>query len=254
METTINSQLHITMTESMENNEKELVLILVAKFPKLNKSKTRLQPKFSPEFSVNFSKCCILDLCSKFSTVATKSRIRKVILFAPSVDEEKYKTWLHEEKIFDWELFGSDSTGSLGDLLQSAVNFVTKDGRSKVVGFIGMDQPHINAVQIAQSFEECSKDSEKAVLFPVEDGGYSFICCKIRSGVSIFKNVVWSTSETCYSQKRVLERNEYKVVEGKVGFDVDVQEDIEKLHELLKTKERNCSRVKKFLAESLTLD
>mmetsp|Transcript_12697 Transcript_12697/g.15761 ORF Transcript_12697/g.15761 Transcript_12697/m.15761 type:complete len:280 (+) Transcript_12697:229-1068(+) len=193
------------------NSANFCTIILVAKFPRIGKCKTRLAKQTDNDFAQKFAKACIGDLVDKFGNdfVSGNYKVKRVILFAPGTDKDDYRKWLEEEcpeTSSNWDLLPMKeptekdaAIGALGAALGGSIidissrNSLQNNTNFGPVSFIGMDTPHLPTKVVAESFaiaSTCSIEKNKvlnevlgdpftegavqetAYICPAYDGGY----------------------------------------------------------------------------------
>lgn len=230
-------------------------LILVAKYPAPHRSKTRLAAAIGGEHAGAFARAALLDLLQRFARPFPLGaggegagggeeergdgglEVRRVVLFAPREREEDFRSLIGEigpDAAARWTLEameGSSLTGhspgegsELGDFLRRAVERHREEGG---VVFIGSDCLSLPSEAVALAL---TRPPEEAFIVPATDGGYVMLGLPPQAALSVFDNVVWSSTETCASQEVALRAANLSVRRwGEAESDVDEAADLAQL-------------------------
>ena len=154
-----------------------------------------------------------------------------ILYYAPGTDEGR----MHMLAIVDGlgiagdielvPMLGGDLNGrDLGDQLTNALH----EARGRTSGsimFLGMDSPNLPMEELEEAFQHPTH----ATLCPSHDGGYGMLCVPHNSTEAIFNNVLWSHPLTALSQLKALTDCQVPVRLGRIMYDVDEPEDVQKL-------------------------
>ncbi len=134
------------------------------------------------------------------------------ILFAPVDAETEMRAWLGD----DWA-FAPQSSGDLGDRLQSAFAQAFANGAPSVIA-IGGDCPELQAEDFLRAEEVMQR--KDVVIGPARDGGYVLIGLRAPAP-QLFTAIPWSTSD-------VLRMTIARVEDSGLSYDLlDVKEDVD---------------------------
>ena len=206
-------------------------LILFAKTPIPNFSKTRLINPFTAEQSAEFYSASLMDV---YDTMQDSSEFDLWFGIAPeNFDKKLFPLKLESENYFFQE--GED----LGKRMLNAFQILFDKGYKKVV-IIGSDFPHISDKTIEIAFNNLTNCD--CVIGPAIDGGYYLIGLnKIKE--SIFKNIDWSTEKVYQQTLEKARQNNIKIKNLEKQYDVDSVTEIRKLYVDLQEMD---SSLKKF--------
>lgn len=252
---------------SASPTKKQATLVIVSKFPRIGKCKTRLASDFKDEaLALRFAKASLVDTIEKFSSVEVEGRtnaeIRRVILVAPGSDIPDFKSWLDlalgEEISHLWTFMEmttkKDKHGPLVDLGHSLASAASAIGG--IITFIGMDSPELTIIEYARSVNAMfasESDRKTAYISPAFDGGYTLLTLPSLSNPFLaFSGVAWSTSTACLSQALALTNAGLGVEIGSTFYDIDTLKELKELQTRLKeagiSNEETCPRVARYLS------
>jgi hypothetical protein len=209
-------------------------LAMVAKFPILGASKTRLASAVGAEAALDFSRASLLDLLERFAQLDDeKGQLERVLLYAPPDAEESFKQLLEQEGLSEkWRLMpileGDNlRTADLTAKLRDAVHRLTAQGLGATL-FIGSDCPELPAAEVSYALRAVR--SGRAYIAPAQDGGYVLLGVPhCPAAVAVFDGVEWSCARTCVSQIRRLMQEGFPLEVGATYADVDEEEDFKAL-------------------------
>ena len=197
---------------------KKNALILFAKTPIPNFSKTRLINPFTAEQAAGFYSASLIDV---YNTMQDSTEFDLHLAIAPEkFDEKLFPLALKSGKYF----FQED--GDLGMRMRKAFQLMFGNSYEKVI-IIGSDFPHISDNTIKTAFNNLNNND--CVLGPAIDGGYYLIGLN-EINESIFEDIDWST-EKVYQQTLVkAEQNNIKIKNLEKQYDVDSVTEIKILY------------------------
>eukprot|EP00471_Norrisiella_sphaerica_P006141 CAMPEP_0184489948 /NCGR_PEP_ID=MMETSP0113_2-20130426/16725_1 /TAXON_ID=91329 /ORGANISM="Norrisiella sphaerica, Strain BC52" /LENGTH=342 /DNA_ID=CAMNT_0026873625 /DNA_START=1 /DNA_END=1029 /DNA_ORIENTATION=- len=238
-------------------------LVMVAKYPMPNKSKTRLGKVIGYKESASFAMAMLEDLLHRYGTL---DGVHRILLYAPLEARGKFEKLLESHMLQDaWELLpmtGGDNdptSTDLGDRLKAALRRVRKLSKnsygstltpatdttsiagklkpstSGTVGFVGSDCVDLSIFDIRNLLQTVSAGrGYDAMILPALDGGYVGLALSEDVPASVFDGVVWSDSTTCVSQLQALTRSGVKsVMIGDSFPDIDEIDDLRRLYKRL---------------------
>ena len=198
----------------MNNN----ALILFAKTPIANFSKTRLINPFTAEQAAEFYSASLKDV---YNTMQDSIEFDLWIAIAPeNFDEILFPLNLKPEKYFFQE--GAD----LGERMSNAFKTLF-DKSYKKISIIGSDFPQISVEAIKQTFNFL--DTVECVLGPTLDGGYYLIGLN-QHKESIFKDIEWSTEKVFQQTLQKAKLNNISVECLREQYDVDTVKEVKQLY------------------------
>ena len=204
-------------------------LILFAKTPIPNFSKTRLINPFTAEQAAEFYSASLKDI---FNTMHRSSNFDLWIAIAPE-NFDKNLFPLNTDSINNFFQTGDD----LGIRMLNAFDELFKKGYKKIA-IIGSDFPHIPVDAIKQTFNDL--DSYELVIGPAIDGGYYLIGSK-KLYESIFKDINWSTEKVYQQTIDKAKQNNISVKNLQEEYDVDTVNEVIQLY--LDLKEMDSSLI-----------
>jgi glycosyltransferase A (GT-A) superfamily protein (DUF2064 family) len=144
---------------------------------------------------------------------------------------------INKLKLDNWKLWpmqhGSLDDPNLGSKLTDALNRARALANSSPVVFLGMDSPELPLDELHAALNL----PETALLCPAADGGYGMLSVPESAPISIFKGVQWSNPLTALSQLKALSDANVITKLGRLMYDIDEPQDVEKLCERLLRKE-----------------
>jgi rSAM/selenodomain-associated transferase 1 len=193
-------------------------LIIFAKTPLPNFSKTRLIDPFTPEQAAEFYSCSLEDVSD---TMQESSDFDLWLGIAP----EKFKEELFPLKIRSENYFFQEGE-DLGIRMLNAFKVLFEKGYKKTA-IIGSDFPHISVKTIEQTFDFLNYFD--CVLGPTVDGGYYLIGLN-KLNESIFKDINWSTEKVYQQTLDKGKVNNISITNLDKQYDVDTISEIRKLY------------------------
>jgi uncharacterized protein len=193
-------------------------LIIFAKTPIPNFSKTRLINPFSAEQAVEFYSASLLDV---YNTMQGSSEFDLWLGIAPeNYDEKFFPLKIESEKYFFQD--GED----LGIKMFNAFKTLFDEGYKKV-SIIGSDFPNISVEIINQSFHNLKHYD--CVLGPTFDGGYYLIGLN-NQVESLFKDIDWSTERVYQQTLEKAKNNNISIANLEKHYDVDTVKEVKQLY------------------------
>jgi len=193
-------------------------LVLFAKTPIPNFSKTRLINPFTAEQASEFYSASLKDV---YNTMYDSSEFDLKLAIAPEkFDKKIFPVTLNSGEYFFQE--GDD----LGIRMRKAFHLMFGEGYEKVA-IIGSDYPHISDESIIQSFNNLNESD--CVLGPAVDGGYYSIALKDIIE-SIFEDIDWSTDKVYQQTLEKARQNNIKIKNLETQYDVDSVTEIKNLY------------------------
>jgi rSAM/selenodomain-associated transferase 1 len=165
-------------------NMSDTALVIMARYPELGKTKTRLAASIGAEETLHLYRAFLIDLAQRFADW----NCDLYWAYTPAnVEFAEFLRGLVSLDISLWRNFPQHGTG-LGDRLLHAFCTTHADHMCKTI-VIASDSPHISHALISQAQE--ALDSADVVLGPAEDGGYYLIA--MRKPHDVFSGIPMST-------------------------------------------------------------
>lgn len=202
----------------MHQRQIENVLLIFARYPQAGKTKTRLIPAYGPDGAATIYANMlsqILDLVRP----TIRDDFKAVILVEPP----DCLNAMQELAGFDFE-YATQTTGSLGDRLNSAFAEAFKNGAKKVLA-IGTDCVEITTDIIAHAVNALK--SHDAVIGPASDGGYYLIGLGTFLA-GLFAEISWSTEHTLAQTMERLRSYQFSIFLLPELSDIDTPEDVKR--------------------------
>ena len=198
-------------------------LVIFTKSPVLGEVKTRLQPVYSVEQSLQLHKYLTLKTLSLTETLTgfdielccTPNRNTSYFLEC----ENKYPVTLGDQQ-------GSD----LGERMAFSVSVALQTYNKVIV--IGTDCPSIDQGYIEQAIQ--ALDENDAVIGPAADGGYVLLGLRAFS-LELFKDITWGSDQVLNQTKIKLDNLDWSYHELAIMHDIDRPEDVQRHQDLLDT-------------------
>lgn len=203
-------------------------IIIMCKAPVAGTVKTRLTTFLSAKQASELAACFAQDAAVKVQTNCPNV----IIAFAPRNGRKLL------EKILPEGLLWTLQTGeNLGERMHNA--FISNKNYAPLV-MIGTDSPTLPSAYIEKAFAVLSKQRADVVLGATEDGGYYLIGLN-QPNAEIFADVEWSSPRTFAQTARNIENLGLKLETLPAWYDVDVPNDLLRLHEEILTNENAAS-------------
>ncbi len=224
----------------MVNKNKDNVVVVFAKKPKLGKVKTRIAKETSDKFAFDFAKACLSDLINKLKN----SDYFDLVI---AVDNNEDLAWFQQNYSLDGIIL-KDINSLDGEMSMSAkLHYIFKtflgEYKYKKAALVPMDVPFINNEDVVAAFIRL--DDKKYVFGPEMNGGIYLIGANQEYKDDIFKNVRWSTPNSFTDL--VNNATKCKSYCLKIKNDLNLPEDIVCLKDSIKN---NCPVLYNFLIES----
>jgi rSAM/selenodomain-associated transferase 1 len=203
----------------------ETALVIMARYPQVGTTKTRLACAIGPEETVRLYRAFLTDLAHKFAN-------REYNLhwaYSPAeVDYQAFITTLAPSLTKYMTCFPQQGT-KLGARLHHAFQWTREQGFQRTI-VIGSDSPHMRREIVTCA--DRALDEADVVLGPADDGGYYLIAMRrpydVFSGIPMSTNVVTRmTMEMAQSQGLTVQ-----LIESL--FDIDELPDLLRLEQVLR--------------------
>lgn len=191
------------------------LIIQFAKFPKLGRVKTRLQPLLGEQGCYQFHQ----NLVRHTARQIIDSPFPSVIAF-DAIEQHALLAELSQEMPILLQR-GAD----LGERMKNAIEWALEK-YSKVI-LVGSDCP----VLTCEHYQKVNDalDQSDFIFTPAEDGGYVLIACKTMQP-EIFSGIDWGTGAVWQQTQKALAPGSFNTVD--LLWDVDRQEDFIRLQQI----------------------
>lgn len=193
------------------------ILIIFMKAPRLGTVKTRLLPQLAPGQALTLYRAMAEDLVVKFRKVA---EFDLQIHFWPPDAEKELERWLGAGLNYI-----PQNEGNLGSKMHRAFAHAFQQGYHKAV-IIGSDLPTLDQFHVQEAFRQL--ETHDAVLGPTEDGGYYLIALKSLHP-ELFANVPWSTGQVLSQTLENARRAKLRIAQLNPEADLDTFPDVRRL-------------------------
>jgi len=191
---------------------KRPLLILFAKAPIAGFVKTRLCPPLTPDQAIGLHSALVLDTLEMLSTFSEHADLELSSDFATEAWPEVPRS--------------VQAQGDMGVRIFQALAVALASGR-EVAMVVGSDSPSLPARHIGALLES----EAEVTLGPTLDGGFFAIACR-RVLAGMFDQVRWSTEFALADVARSAAQCGLNVATGPTWWDVDVEEDLERMLKL----------------------
>jgi rSAM/selenodomain-associated transferase 1 len=213
-------------------------LVIFAKQPDPNDTKTRLSPPLSQEEAAGLYACFLADILATAREVAGAARF---IFYDPPAAEAYFAGLAPDFHLYP------QSGGELGERMHLAMAELLSRGCRRVV-LAGSDLPHLPAEAFQQGFAALRQGAE-VVLGPSADGGY-YLVGLTRPQPELF-DLAMSTPEVLRGTLERIQRLNLRRILLKEEFDVDTFADLRRLAAHLEDNPEIPARsTRAWLAES----
>ena len=162
-------------------------LALMAKLPIAGSVKTRLTPPLAPEEAAALSECFLRDMTMNFASLNANGT-QSVVLYTPPNSE-----MLLRELLPNALKLVAQRGETLGERLINAAEELLSNGFESVC-LINSDSPTLPREILETAVFKLTRNGDRVVLGPSEDGGYYLIGIK-RPHRNLFERIAWSTAD-----------------------------------------------------------
>ncbi len=198
--------------------------MVMAKAPLVGSVKTRLCPSMSQAEAAAFYECLLIDIVTQLRKFQAGELW---IAFAP--EGEEYFRNQFAKGINLLTQHGID----LGQRIHHAFVDLFHKGYEEIL-VVGSDCPTISLSTMNQAYEHLNAGTYDVVLGPSSDGGYYLIGLKNPIEL-LFKEIPWSTEWVLKNTVTRADKLGLKVALLDQAFDIDVEEDLDRLWNDFKT-------------------
>ena len=203
----------------------EIALVIMARYPQVGTTKTRLASAIGPEETVGLYRAFLTDLAHTFANQEYDLHWA----YSPAgVDYQAFIATLAPSPVGRMTCFPQEGT-DLGERLHHVFRWTQERGFGRTI-VISSDSPHIGLASIAHAKQ--ALDGADIVLGPAEDGGYYLIA--MRQPYDVFSGIPMSTSRVTRMTMEMAQRQGLTVKLIEPLFDVDELPDLVRLAQVLK--------------------
>jgi uncharacterized protein len=202
----------------------ETALVIMARYPQLGTTKTRLARAIGPEETIFLYRAFLSDLAHTFANCQYDLHWA----YSPAgVDYQAFIATLAPSLVGRMTCFPQQGA-DLGERLHHVFRWTQERGFGRTI-VISSDSPHIGLASIAHA--EQALDKADIVLGPADDGGYYLIA--MRQPYDVFRGIPMSTSVVTLMTMEMAQRQGLTVQLIEPLFDVDEWPDLVRLAQVL---------------------
>ena len=202
----------------------ETALVIMARYPQVGTTKTRLARAIGLEETVGLYRAFLTDLAHTFAN----QEYNLHWAYSPAgVDYQAFIATLAPSPVGRMTCFPQEGT-DLGERLHHVFRWTRERGFGRTI-VISSDSPHIGLASIAHARQ--ALDGADIVLGPAEDGGYYLIA--MRQPYDVFSGIPMSTSSVTRMTMEMAQRQGLSVQLIESLFDVDELHDLVRLAQVL---------------------
>jgi rSAM/selenodomain-associated transferase 1 len=205
----------------------DTALVIVARYPQIGTTKTRLARTLGNEETVQLYRAFLTDLAHKF---AGQAAYDLHWAYTPAgVDYTAFMAELAPSLVWHMHFFPQEGDG-LGERLHNAFRRTYAQGYERTV-LIGSDSPQIGAHTVIEASR--ALDKADVTLGPAEDGGYYMIA--MRRPHDVFQGIPMSTDAVLRMTVELAQSQGLEVSLQETLFDIDELSDLERLAHVLRS-------------------
>jgi rSAM/selenodomain-associated transferase 1 len=198
----------------MRNTQQTELLILMARYPRPGKVKTRLAADIGARRAASLYRGWLGTLAREFSHAPFAVEWRYTPARAPFARVVGRNGAARRPQ----------PEGDLGERMRCIFDESFQRGHRHVV-MIGTDAPQMNQATVRRAFRLLRQ--HHAVVQPTEDGGYALI--GLARPLDIFSGIAWSSTRVMNQTRQRLRALDASFAELPATFDVDTMTDLNKL-------------------------
>lgn len=200
----------------------ECAIAVMAKAPRPGQVKTRLSPPLTPHAAASLSTSFLRDMTQNIRLAACGQAICGYVAYAPAGLEAMFEGILAPGT----RLVLADGSGDMpshvagfGRSLLHAARALFDRGHAAVC-LLNSDSPNLPTVLLCQAAEALSRDGDRVVLGPAEDGGYYLIGVKAPHA-HLFEDIDWSSDRVADQTRERARSLALELIELAKWYDVD---------------------------------
>ena len=195
-------------------HKKSNKLLIFTKSPILGEVKTRLQPEYSPEQSLQLHKILMKK------TLSLTKKLDDFDIELCCAPNRNTLFFLECESDFPVQLSNQEGA-DLGERMAYSLSLALKTHEKVVI--IGTDCPDIDESYLEQAF--AALDNVDTVIGPAADGGYVLLGLKQFSS-ELFTDCMWGSNTVLSQTCKVLNKLSWSYQELDIMHDIDRPEDL----------------------------
>lgn len=196
-------------------------LLVMAKEPAPEQTKTRLMPPLTAEQAAELYACLLRDTLDAVREAARLTAMTPFIAYYPQQAKEAFRSLAP-----DFQLVLQRGQ-TLSERLESVLTAVQSQGYDQVAA-INSDSPSLPPAYLAQAFKELDNPQNDVVFGPCEDGGYYLIGWE-RPHTRLLREVTMSTTHVLGDTLSIARQEGIAVALLPEWYDVDDAADLERL-------------------------
>lgn len=205
-------------------------IAVMAKAPVPGRVKTRLVPPLTPEQAALLSAAFLTDITHNIRAAAEFARIAPYVAYAPEGAEHLFDGMLAPGTglvLADGKRdFPCGIEGFGRCLAQAVVELLDRGHDSACV--LNSDSPTLPTGYLVQAAQALSRNSDRIVLGPADDGGY-YLLGMAAPHINLFCDIAWSTARVADETRARAQEHGLEIVELPVWYDVDDGEAMRRL-------------------------
>jgi hypothetical protein len=197
-------------------------IAVMAKAPVAGRVKTRLAPPLTPDTAAALSAAFLRDVTENIALAARGAKISGYVAYAPAGSETLFDGMLAEGTRFvlaDGAAIRTPSVQGFGQCLLHAAQSLFARGYDSVC-LLNSDSPNLPTLLLSEAAELLSREGDRVVIGPAEDGGYYVLGIKAPH-LHLFEDIAWSTGSVAAQTRERARALGLPVVELSPWYDVD---------------------------------
>jgi hypothetical protein len=223
------------------NPVRDAALVIMAKLPAVNETKSRLSPALAPAEAAALYEALLQDT---IELAAGLNDVQLAIAITPP-DAIDYFRRISPPGTRLLPIAGAD----IGDCLNQALGRLLADGYARALA-LNSDGPTLPLTYLQQAFAWLEHPDVDVVLGPSEDGGYYLIGLK-QPHPDLFREIAWSTDRVTAETLAKAEAMGLEAVQLPSWYDVDTAAELDRLlAELATLPDDALPHTRRLLGES----
>lgn len=170
-------------------------LIVLTRYPRPGRVKTRLAATLGDEIAAEFSRLSAERLLAE--SVRLPENVRRYLFFDDPADAARVRGWVGEELRLQPQV-----AGTFGERLAATFHTVFAEGARKAV-IVGSDIPDLTAALVEEAFRLL--DHYPLVIGPDHGGGYYLLGMKMLYQDLFFRDLSWGTGRVLGQTLRIMQ-------------------------------------------------
>lgn len=214
-------------------------ICVVARAPLAGRCKPKIAKVFGPEFAAKLCAAMLRDTLDGLNAIDVDRHVTTYLV------EDGATAALGNHVHPPWAL-APQPEGDLGCAIVHAAETFGKDGPLLLAR---TDSPTFDTDEAEKALKRLTSDEADVVLAPTADGGFHFIATRTFAP-RMFEDVPWSTAEVVTTIRARCAELALRLEELPEHYDVDSQEDLERLVMELKAHPNRAPRTAEFLVRN----